>query len=172
MLSLTQDELLRLLMITKRENELHWLMILLSFNHGLRPSEVCEMTVGQVTNGYIYIPRKKGSESTLQRMTSEEREAIERQIKNLSPKDRIFPMTTRWYQKLMNKYGEMAGIPGKKCTPHKLKHTCAMLSIEKGMKIHEVQTRLGHKSLSSTGRYLRISDGQADDAFSKAFDLK
>lgn len=169
--ALDRDELKRLLEAAKAD-ELHYLAIVTAFTHGLRPSEICEMTAEQVKDGYLTVPRKKGSEETYQEIIGPEKELLEKRAyivrKSFGPKGRLFPWSTRWFQKLLHKYGEKAGLPEHKCTPHKLKHTCAMLAVESGMKIHELKVKLGHKSLDSTAQYLRITQKQADDAWAKA----
>jgi integrase/recombinase XerD len=164
--SLTKVEVTKLLNAAK-ENPLHHLAILVAYTHGLRASEVCEMTAGQVKDGYLFVRRKKGSEPTYQPLMGDERELLIERVSGLSQGERVFPFTPRWFQKFMNKYGAIAGIPYFKATPHKLKHTCAMISLEGGLNIHELQTFLGHKSLASTGKYLKISQDQASRAYAK-----
>jgi len=169
--SLTKDELKRLLSAAKEENQLHWLAIIVAFTHGLRASEVCEMTAVQIKDGYLTVKRKKGSLQTTQKLIGEETEPLESLVFGRDKNFRLFPWSTRWFQKLVHKYGEKAGIPYHKSTPHKLKHTCAMLGIEGGIKIHELQQKLGHKNLDSTGQYLKINDDQAGEAWRKAVGL-
>jgi integrase len=67
----------------------------------------------------------------------------------------------------MQRAGAAAGLPKHKCHPHSLKHSCAMLAIKK-IGIESVRQYLGHKSLSSTGAYLRVSDGEASAEFAKS----
>lgn len=168
MKGLTKDELTRLLSVVKRENEMHYLAILLAFNHGLRVSEVTGMRAGQVKDGYLTVERLKGSLKTVQALLPNEKEILKNILPSVQNEDRIFNFGPRWFQKLMHYYGEKAGIPYHKCTPHKLKHTTAILSLKGGMKLNEVQARLGHKSLASTGMYLKVSDDEADQAFERA----
>jgi len=57
---------------------------------------------------------------------------------------------------------------------HKMRHTWARRMEEEGAKVSDIQARLGHESLATTGRYLAVL-GQAEnkhaDAISKAFGL-
>ena len=48
--------------------------------------------------------------------------------------------------------------------PHSLKHSIARHSIKNGVGIEGLKTYLGHKTLSSTGMYLRIDDTEASAA--------
>ncbi len=50
-----------------------------------------------------------------------------------------------------------AGIPGR-VTPHRLRHTLATLAINRGMPLESIAALLGHRSLSMTMVYARISD--------------
>jgi integrase len=165
MKSLTKDELARLLSVIKGENREHYLAALLSFNHGLRVGELTDLRTGQIKDGFVTVERLKGSLKTTQALIGDEKELLSLQF---GKGDRVFSFGIRWFQKLMHRYGEKAGIPYHKATPHKLKHTCAMLGLAGGMKINEVQIRLGHKSLASTGAYLKLSDEEGDRAFEKA----
>jgi site-specific recombinase XerD len=67
----------------------------------------------------------------------------------------------------MRKHAKAAGIPAHKRHPHILKHSIALQTI-KTAGIENVRQHLGHKSLSSTGEYLRVSDEEASAAVSKA----
>jgi site-specific recombinase XerD len=59
-----------------------------------------------------------------------------------------------------------AGLEGRSC--HSLKHTRASLMIEGGANLAEVRQMLGHKSLSSTLRYVHATDEQAAKAARRA----
>ena len=67
-----------------------------------------------------------------------------------------------------NCHGKTAGIPEHKRHSHVSKHSCAMLMLEGGGKINEVQKRLGHKNGANTLKYLCVSDDAAGWAFQAA----
>ena len=164
---LTKEELSRLLSVAKAENELHWLAILVAYNHGLRASEITDMRGGQVSQTYLTVPRLKGSVKTTQFLMGEEIEPLRRLAALRGKTGRLFPFSSRWFQIIVKKYGEKAGIDPIKCHPHALKHTCAMLAIEKGIPVNVIQAHLGHKSLSSTGEYLKVSSEAASKIFAE-----
>ena len=58
-------------------------------------------------------------------------------------------------------------MPEHKLNPHVLKHTAAMHMIKKAG-IEMVRRRLGHKSIASTGAYLKVNDQEADAAYEEA----
>src|SRR5262250_159951 len=63
---LTTDELMKLLAVARQKSERDWLLILVSFWHGLRASEATALRVCDVRDGYITIARLKGSLRTVQ----------------------------------------------------------------------------------------------------------
>lgn len=170
--SLTKDELLALLKAAKEHSERDWLLLLVSFNHGLRESETLSLTPANFKSGYLTIQRLKGSLKTTQALVEHdnpllnEKAGLNEYLKALGPKQRLFPITRFGFIYVMRRHCETAGIPAHKATPHKLKHTAAMLSISQG--IEHVRARLGHKSIASTGAYLRVSQEAAGAAFERA----
>lgn len=172
---LTNEELLKLLKTAREHSERHWLMLLVSLNHGMRVSEAIALRKADVRDGFVTINRLKGSLKTTQELVEHpdpllnEKAALEALAADLKPKERLFPITRHGVTYLMRRYCEEAGIPRHKASPHKLKHSCAMLMVNAGVGVESVRQRLGHRSLSSTGSYLRISDEKASQDFGKAF---
>jgi len=166
---LTRDELLALLRTAKAESERDWLMILVAFNHGLRASEVTGFTRTAVRDGHLTIQRLKGSLKTTQPLVShenpllDERDALESAIAGLPAKAKVFGISRVQFWRLLQQHCKTAGIPAHKAHPHVLKHSVAMLSI-KSAGIENVRQYLGHKSIASTGAYLRVNDQQASAA--------
>ena len=80
---------------------------------------------------------------------------------------RLFPVTRQHFWRLMQRYAKAAGIPERKRHPHVLKHTVAMQTIHSAG-IENVRQYLGHKSMSSTGAYLKKTDAEASVAIGLA----
>ncbi|OVE75994.1 hypothetical protein BVX97_02635 [bacterium E08(2017)] len=57
---------------------------------------------------------------------------------------------------LMDKYGKQASI-SKSVTPHIFRHTCATHMHDNGASIRRLQEILGHESIETTARYIRVS---------------
>lgn len=173
MTALTKEELTRLLKTAKQASERDWLMILVAFYHGMRASEVVRLTGNEIRDGYITINRLKGSLKTIQPLINSndplmnERESLE-QLARSSGDQKLFPITRNWFWYLVKKHCTDANIPSHKCHTHILKHTCGMLAVKSGMGIEDLRQYLGHKSLSSTGAYLKVDDDEAAKAFAKA----
>ena len=169
---LTIDELKALLKEIPTDRQR--LMIKVGFLHGLRVSELINLTREDIRDGYIKVQRLKGSMKTVQPYVRhpdseiDESEALEALYGTLRSGEKLFPMTRNGVYRLMQRTGKRAGIPAHKLHPHVLKHTCAMLSIDK-IGIQKVRQYLGHKSIASTGAYLNETDETASKAFAGAF---
>jgi len=173
MVHLSREELLRLLKTAKEHSERDWLLLLVTFSHGLRASEAIGLTKAHFRDGHITVKRLKGSLKTTQTLVSnpvepllDEKSAVEKFLRLLGPKDRLFPITRFGFNYIIKRHCRTAGIPAHKAHAHSLKHTCAMTAIRKG--VENARQYLGHKSLNSTGAYLRVSDEQASAAFAEA----
>jgi integrase len=65
---LTRSELSRLFSVARKENELHWQMMLTAFYFGLRVSEVNAILGEDVQDNQLMVRRLKNSQPTLQRI--------------------------------------------------------------------------------------------------------
>lgn len=171
--SLDAEELRRFLAVAKQERERDWLMFLVAFSHGLRVSEVITLKRDAVHDGRISVQRLKGSKRTIQPLVASqdslfnEAGALPAWALKSPPNQPLFNMTRQHAWRLFQRYGELAGIPEHKRHPHVLKHTIAMQTIHSAG-IENVRQYLGHKSISSTGSYLQVSDEQAAQAIKKS----
>jgi len=73
------------------------------------------------------------------------------------------PVSHRYVQKMVKKYGEKAGIE-KGVHPHMLRHTFATDLYSETGKIRLVQKALGHADLSTTMIYTHIVDEELEGA--------
>jgi integrase/recombinase XerD len=64
---------------------------------------------------------------------------------------------------LVRRYAQAAGIK-KKVTPHLWRHTCATHLLQNRANVRHVQELLGHKSLATTERYLRLTIADLKEA--------
>ena len=65
-------------------------------------------------------------------------------------------VSARTIQRALRHYAEKARIK-KRVTPHVLRHTFAVLLVERGVPINKIQSVLGHESLATTGIYLKVA---------------
>jgi site-specific recombinase XerD len=70
------------------------------------------------------------------------------------------PLTVRNVQLRIKEYAKAAGIK-RRVTPHTLRHSIAVHYLQGGAPINFIQSFLGHAKLSTTGRYLQLTDRDA-----------
>jgi type 1 fimbriae regulatory protein FimB len=171
---LNREELLLLLGAARKHSERDWLLLLTTFWHGLRASEATGSKTEQIRDGFIVVQRLKGSLKTRQPLLAhpdpllDEKTALESLAADLPAKTRVFQVSRVQFFRLMRKYGAEAGLPRHVCHPHVLKHSIAMQTI-RSAGIENVRQYLGHKSIASTGSYLKVSDEQASMAVQSVF---
>jgi len=68
----------------------------------------------------------------------------------------VFDLTRERFWQIMREHSKPAGIPAHLAHPHILKHSIVMQTIHSAG-IENVRQHLEHKSISSTGAYLKIS---------------
>ena len=171
--ALSRTELLALLRVARAHSEMHFLMILVAFSHGLRASEVCNLLVGDLRGGFLTVQRLKGSNRTTQPLVQHpdpllnEKAALLKYTSNQSADQRVFDRSRYTFWRIMQRHGRTAGLPAHKLHPHALKHSIAMQIISTAG-IENTRQYLGHKSLSSTGFYLMKTDEEASVAVGRA----
>ena len=67
---------------------------------------------------------------------------------------------------VVEKYAKLARIK-KRVTPHCWRHTCATHLVQNSANLRHVQEMLGHKNLSTTERYLRLTITDLKEAHQK-----
>jgi integrase len=171
--ALSKEQLLGILAAARAHRERDWLMILVGYSHGLRPSEVVGIKSDDIKDGYVTVARLKGSNRTTQRLVDDENPLLD-EVRGLfeftrrhTPNQRLFPVTRRQFGRLFEQYCALCSIPRHLAHPHILKHTLAMQTIHSAG-IENVRQYLGHKSMSSTGAYLKVSDAEASREIQKA----
>jgi len=170
MKSLTKEQLTSLLNAALHTSKLHWLMLLVTYNHGLRASETISLTSANIRDGFLTVQRLKGSKKTTHRLFANESEALTALAAEKvsgGTTERLFPICRQHFWRLVQKYGKQAGIPQHLCHPHIAKHSIAMHSIHQAG-IENVRTFLGHVSIASTGCYLKVDDDAASAAICAA----
>jgi integrase len=160
--SLTQSELSSLLAAAKKHSQRDYIMILVGFFHGMRASEICGLTAEHVRGNHVRIERLKGSETNIQQGHAD---LLAYAAGKTGP---LFNIKRRQFHNVIVHHCITAGVPEHLRHAHCLKHTCARLGLDGGMKINELQKRLGHKNGGNTLKYLAVSDEVASKAFGAA----
>jgi type 1 fimbriae regulatory protein FimE len=161
-------------------------MVLLSYKHGLRASEVVGLALAdlRLADRQIVVRRLKGSLTNVQDLTDQsgepllsERRMLTRWLKergdNASPY--LFPsqkgakLSRVQFFRIFQTAARKAGLPENRCHPHCLKHSLAIRMVEAGQTLPAIAQALGHRSVTSTMIYSRPTDAIADKARHIAF---
>lgn len=167
------EQILKLLTEAKKDGERPWLLCAVAFIHALRASEAVGIKPSHLSSGKLVIARKKKSNPVNDELlVSEnpllnERQALLELVEKTPRNQRLFPITTRTFQRWVHRYGERAGLPELFCHPHTLKHSI-LDYLRESMGLEELQDRSGHKSLDSLRCYLHpkkaVTDGLVRNA--------
>jgi len=168
--ALTKPELLRLLAAARAHSERDFLMILVAYCHGLRASEVTAIQRDDIKDGCLDVERLKGSRRTKQALVNhenpllDERFALSAFIEKLRPKQKVFPITRRQFDRIIKRHAVTAELPEHKRHAHMLKHTIGTEIYEKSKDLRLVRAHLGHaresSSLIYSGRFEEQEAGE------------
>jgi integrase len=184
----------KLLAAAKSRNHLHWLMLLVPFLHALRRLEVVggseswknKKTGEKVTATHpgilaknivgtkLVLKRLKGSRPVEEELFesanplfNERQPLIDLALK--TPKNqKLFPVSPRTFQRIVHRYGELAGLPELFCHPHMLKGS-GLDYLRGKMALEELQHHSGHRSLDSLREYLNPVKAIAEQKTREAF---
>lgn len=84
-----------------------------------------------------------------------------------SEDSRLFPITSRTAERIVDRAVEKAGFSGRKITPHTFRHSLATHLLRQGANIRIVQETLGHRAISSTMVYTGVANKDLLEAHKK-----
>lgn len=158
---LTKREVTKLLAQLKKQGLRDYLIGLSLVLLGLRVSELVNMewrhfhTDPLETSVWLNVVKGKGNKSREVKVPQSLWLLFEKlkQEEKADPQAKLFPITVRQVERLIQKVREQKGIE-KKVTPHWLRHTNATLALLNGASLQQVQETLGHTQITTTQRYL------------------
>jgi type 1 fimbriae regulatory protein FimB len=167
---LTESEIDRLLEASRhgRYGVRDYLLILMTYRHGLRVSELIDTRLKDLDldTGRLFVRRKKGSLSTHQPIEGDELRALrawlrEREKRSDARSSYLFlsergPMTRQAVNYLVKRIGERAKLRFH-IHPHMLRHSTGYYLANRGYDTRLVQDYLGHKNIAHTVRYTRTA---------------
>jgi site-specific recombinase XerD len=175
---LTHNELKSLLAKAKQRSLRDFVMILLAYRHGLRASEVCNITRQNIDldAGNIRCERGKGSISNWQQLAEDEIKALRAWLRKRPESDTDFvfisqkgtPVSRSQFFRIFSELAHAIGLPPEKAHPHILKHSLGTHLANNGVPVQVIQARLGHRNISNTMVYLTISSAYTDRMFEGA----
>jgi len=166
MKALSREQLDNLLSVARQHSETDYLMLLVTFQHGLRVSETLSLTKENIANGYISVARGKGSRPCQHPLLANERQPLEKLA--AGSKGRLFPISRVTFWRRMQQYGAKAGLPEFLCHPHSLKHSTGRLGFVGGMTVPDLVEYLGHVNPANSLIYAQSDAATASAAFAAA----
>ena len=141
-------------------------MLMLTFYHGLRVTELCRLRRQDVdlTHGRIWIQRLKGSLSTEHPLHAEELRTLKRYVKQRGNAQLpwLF-LNERGDQFTRSAINDLVGITGVRAGltfhvhPHMLRHGCGYALANRGYDLRVIQDYLGHRDPKHTTRSTRTA---------------
>lgn len=164
---LTEAEVQRLIEAAKGNRHGHRdaTMILVTYRHGLRASELVDLRWDQVdfAKATLHVRRvKQGTPSTHPIQGDELRALRRRQREQESKSPFIFtsergaPFTTAGFARMVERAGRAAAL-GFKAHPHMLRHATGYALANRGHDTRALQAYLGHANIQHTVRYTELS---------------
>ncbi len=153
-------------------------ILLTLLDTGLRASELCALTVGDVdlTSGEVRVRRGKGGRGRLVYLGAAARRAVWRsllergrptgEVPLFVGRDGRSPLTPDALLRLLKRLGERAGVAD--VHPHRLRHTFATEFLRNGGDVLTLQRLLGHRSLAMVQRYAEVVAADLQRAHAKA----
>lgn len=178
---LTENEIHNILRTASKGNYYHrdYCMIMMSFLHGLRVSEVISLKMEDYDHlsMKINIHRLKGGFSTIHPLLLEENHTlqqwlIERKkwIKGESPWLFVShsgnKLSRQRFYNLLREYGKKSNLP-LDIYPHMLRHACGYHLAERGNDTRLIQDYLGHRNIRHTVRYTAANAARFVSAWTK-----
>lgn len=142
-------------------------MILVTYRHGLRASEVCNLEWSQIDfdGAVIHVRRAKGSTPGTHPLTGKELRALRRLQREAAASPFVFvsergaPFSVSGFRRMIERAAETAKL-GIKAHPHSLRHACGYALANQGTDTLTLQKYLGHKNISNTVRYAELAPGR------------
>jgi type 1 fimbriae regulatory protein FimB/type 1 fimbriae regulatory protein FimE len=139
-------------------------MILVTYRHGLRASEVCDMRWEQIdfNSATLHVRRVKNGKPSTHPVRGDELRAL-RKLEREAPKspflfvsERGGPFTTDSFNWMVKRAGQRADFPFQ-VHAHMLRHAAGYKLAGDGHDTRSIQDYLGHKNIQHTVRYTELS---------------
>src|SRR5450756_2341091 len=146
-------------------------MVLVSYRHGLRVSELVDLRWDQVefATAALHVRRVKQGTPSTHPIRGDELRALRRLQPEQEPKspfvftsERGAPFTTAGFARMIERAGTEAKL-GFKVHPHMLRHACGYKLANDGHDTRALQAYLGHRNIQHTVRYTEMSPTRFKD---------
>ena len=145
-------------------------MILVAYRHGLRTSEVCDLSWEQIDwkTATLHVRRVKSGKPSTHPIRGDELRAL-RKLQREAPKspfifvsERGGPFTTDSFNWMIKRAGQKISIPFQ-VHSHMLRHAAGYKLAGDGHDTRSIQDYLGHKNIQHTVRYTELSPTKFKD---------
>ncbi len=152
----------------------------ISYGAGLRASEVCNLTIGDIDSDrmLIHVVQGKGRKDRKVMLSAGLLDLLREYWLEARPegwlfpgKPKINPISPRQLNRAFTSAKRMAGI-NKPATLHTLRHSFATHLLEAGTDVRVIQVLLGHAKLTTTAQYTKVATGMIRDTTSPFEALK
>jgi integrase/recombinase XerD len=143
----------------------HRVILTTCYAAGLRISEAVRLTAAAIDSArmVIRVEQGKGRKDRYVMLSPMLLEILRSYWRAVRPKEWLFPgihddrpITKDAVEAACQKAHRLAGL-SKPVTPHSLRHAFAVHLLESGTDLRTIQLLLGHRSLATTAKYLRIA---------------
>ena len=139
-------------------------LIMLSFRHGLRVTELVSLRWEQVDlrQGLLHVNRLKQGNASVHPLRGPELRALRRMQRDYPSMPYVFiserkaPLTSDAIRKIFSRAGKEAKLPFP-VHPHMLRHACGYKLAQAGQDTRAIQHYLGHRNIQHTVRYTQLS---------------
>jgi len=152
----------------------------ISYGAGLRASEVCNLTIGDIDSDrmLIHVVQGKGRKDRKVMLSAGLLDLLRKYWLEARPegwlfpgKPKINPISPRQLNRAFTSAKRMAGI-NKPATLHTLRHSFATHLLEAGTDVRVIQVLLGHAKLTTTAQYTKVATKMIRDTTSPFEALK
>ena len=142
-------------------------LILLTYRHGFRVSEINSLRWHQIDlkQGQIHVHRRKNGKPSVHPLLGDEIRLL-RKLKRDYPdtsyvfeSERKTPLSERVIHQMVARAGEIAELDFP-VHPHMLRHGCGYYLASKGTETRTIQDYLGHKQIQHTVKYTELAPGR------------
>jgi site-specific recombinase XerD len=139
-------------------------MILVTYRHGLRATEVCQLRWDQydLKRGSLHVNRIKNGIESVHPIGGEELRALRKLLREEPENRYIFvsergaPLSQEGFLKMVKRAGVAAKLPFS-VHPHMLRHACGYKLANDGHDTRAIQLYMGHKNIQNTVGYTQLS---------------
>ncbi|HEY2858766.1 MAG TPA: site-specific integrase [Terracidiphilus sp.] len=167
---LSREEVERL--IEAAASPLHRIWLLILYGAGVRREELIQLKIEDIDSGrmLIHIRQGKGKKDRNVMLSAKLLDELRGYWRSLDPKPKTYlfpsksihrnddaPMTSKSVWDAVRQAAQRAGLD-KRVHPHTLRHCFATHLLEGGADLRTIQLLLGHANLTTTSRYLNVSE--------------